>query len=258
MADFALWGCAIAQALGRSAEEFLDAYDENVEVRNEEVLQASPVAACVLPPMENEETWERTPFELLAELEQTADRLRISTKAKIWPKGAHILVRRLKEVCPNLAAAGIDVETGGRTGNSRRVMIHKRSQNSVTSVTSAVSARRAGAGRQTDDASGSPETEASQVASSSNTGDSAEEEADDSSDADDASLPPLKHPEGFDSWPEERREAYEERLAIMTIDGGLTEEEARGSALEFADRLVADGNGPKFEREPLPKTGEGR
>jgi len=46
MADFALWGCAIAEALGYPQQEFLAAYDQNAEARNDEVLQGSPVAAA--------------------------------------------------------------------------------------------------------------------------------------------------------------------------------------------------------------------
>jgi len=236
MADFALWGCAIAQALGRSPGAFLDAYNENVEVRNEEVLQASPVAACVLALMENEETWENAPSVLLAELEQIAERLRISTKAKTWPKGAHILARRLKEVSPNLAAAGIHVETGGRTGKSRRVTIRKRLQNSVTSVTSAGSALGSGLQRTTDDACPNPNAEASPVASPSSTGNPSEEEVGDDSDADDASLPPPVEPQDIGTWPEEHQEAYHERFAVLTVDGGLPDAEAHERAVDYVKR----------------------
>src|SRR5207249_7500916 len=38
MADFTLWGCAIAEALGYSQAEFLASYHANLTVRNDEVI----------------------------------------------------------------------------------------------------------------------------------------------------------------------------------------------------------------------------
>jgi len=258
MADFALWGCAIAEALGRPADDFLAAYGENVEVRNEEVLQASPIAACVVVLMEERDKWEGTPSELHAELEEVAQQQRVNTKARGWPKAAHSMVRRLNEVRPNLAATGIDVETGGRTGRRRRVAIRKRPRNGVTSVTSVASGCTGIPSGRSHDASKLALPVPSHQASPENPPEGERKPSYDGGDGNDAFSVVLEEPEDFDSWPEDRREAYEERRAIMTVDGGLSEEEARGPALECANRVVLDGNGPKSERDPLPKTGEGR
>jgi hypothetical protein len=135
MADFAIWGCAIAKALGHSEEDFLAAYEGNTEARNEEALQASPVAAMVVELMEAQSEWEGTPSELLADLEKLAEEHRVNTKAAGWPKAAHSLSRRLNEVRPNLAAVGIAVATR-RDGRRRVVTIRKTPANSVTCVTS--------------------------------------------------------------------------------------------------------------------------
>lgn len=256
MADFALWGCAIAEALGRPADDFLAAYGENVEVRNEEVLQASPVAACVVVLMEEREKWEGTPSELHGELEEVASRERFNTRAKGWPKAPHSMVRRLNEVRPNLEAAGIDVETGGRTGQRRSVAIRKRPRNGVTSVTSVASGSAGIPRGRSHDASKLALEVASHGASPQDPPEGEQKQDCDDSDGNDASFTVPGESDDFDSWPEERREAYEERLAIMTIDGGLSEEEARGPALECAARVLANGNGAEFEREPLPKTGD--
>ncbi|MFH1313119.1 MAG: hypothetical protein ABIJ00_07790, partial [Candidatus Eisenbacteria bacterium] len=43
MADFAHWGCAIAEALGWTQEGFLQALNANARLRDEEVLESSPV-----------------------------------------------------------------------------------------------------------------------------------------------------------------------------------------------------------------------
>lgn len=119
MADFARWGCAIARALGHAETEFIDAYDANIAVQNEEVLHSHPVATAVAALMERRGEWEGTATKLLDELEKVAREQRISTDAKGWPGAPHVLTRRLKEVQPNLAAAGIDVQCNrNRQGSS--------------------------------------------------------------------------------------------------------------------------------------------
>jgi len=135
MADFALWGCAIARALGHSEEEFLAAYEGNTDARNEEALQASPVAAMVVELMEQRTEWEGTPTDLLVELKELAEQRRVNTKAKGWPQAAHALSRRLNEVRPNLAAVGIGI-TMRRSGRHRVVVILKAPTSGVTSAAS--------------------------------------------------------------------------------------------------------------------------
>jgi len=119
MADFARWGCAIARGLGHAETEFIDAYDANIAVQNEEVLHSHPVATALAALMERRGEWEGTATQLLDELEKVAREQRISTDAKGWPGAPHVLTRRLKEVQPNLAAAGIDVQCNrNRQGSS--------------------------------------------------------------------------------------------------------------------------------------------
>lgn len=121
MADYGWWGCAIAEALGRSADDFLDAYQANSRAQNQEVLDGQPVAAAVLAFMQDRPTgWEDTAGELLRKLTEVAtrDRIIISERDRSWPKAGNALSRRLREVQPNLLEAGIDVSfrhSGGRT-----------------------------------------------------------------------------------------------------------------------------------------------
>ncbi|MSS72859.1 MAG: hypothetical protein EXS64_15400 [Candidatus Latescibacteria bacterium] len=129
MADFAKWGCAIAQALGYRPEDFMRAYGENIEAQNDEVLQAHPVAAAVLGFIENKEIWEGNATELLTELEKVAEAQKINVFGKEWPKGPSPLSRRLNEIRPNLEDAGITItprQSGGRT-----VTIRKMAKNAV-------------------------------------------------------------------------------------------------------------------------------
>ena len=48
MADFLSWGYRIAEALGRSGEEFLQAYEENIREAAEEAVRADIVAEALL------------------------------------------------------------------------------------------------------------------------------------------------------------------------------------------------------------------
>jgi hypothetical protein len=134
MADFALWGCAVAEALGYSHDGFLAAYEGNTETRNEEALQASPVAGMLMELMDRQPEWEGTPTELLAELETLAEQHRVNITSREWPKAPHALSRRLNEVRPNLAAVGIDVQMR-RDGRHRMVAVRKVPGNGVTAVT---------------------------------------------------------------------------------------------------------------------------
>jgi energy-coupling factor transporter ATP-binding protein EcfA2 len=110
MADFAFWGCAIAPALGYGPEEFMAAYQANSELRNEEVLESSPVALLVSELMKERTEWRGTASSLLTELEARAEDNHINTQGPGWPKAAHSLVRKLNTLKPNLAAAGITIE----------------------------------------------------------------------------------------------------------------------------------------------------
>ena len=126
MADFAQWGYAVAEALGHSGSEFMAAYEGNADSRNEEALQANPVAAMVMELMEQRTEWEGTPTELLAVLGALAKERSVNTKASGWPRAAHTLTRRLHEVQTNLEVAGIHIEMS-RGARRRSILIRKAS-----------------------------------------------------------------------------------------------------------------------------------
>ena len=48
MADFAEWGEIIARCLGYEKNEFINAYEENIQAQNDEVIESSPVAEVLL------------------------------------------------------------------------------------------------------------------------------------------------------------------------------------------------------------------
>jgi hypothetical protein len=134
MADFTLWGCAIAEALGYTHSDFLNAYQANMLARNNEVTTADPVASVVLAFMENREHWSGAASDLLMELDRLAELHRVDMRAKSWPKAANALSRRLNEIKPNLTTAGIRL-VRDRQGNARDLSLTKSSENIVTTVT---------------------------------------------------------------------------------------------------------------------------
>jgi hypothetical protein len=131
MADFAVFGYAIAEQLGHRGQDFLSAFDKNFRVRNSEVLASSPAAEMLALLMKSRTSWEGSAATLLGELQELAQAQRIDTRGRMWPKAPHALTRRLNEVAQNLRAEGIQVTTGG---TNREIAIRKCPGNGVGSV----------------------------------------------------------------------------------------------------------------------------
>jgi len=125
MADFAKWGGAIAASLGHSQEEFLTAFDQNMRIRNDEVLANNPVGMLVVVLMEETGEWEGQPGRLLYKLNQLAEKHGVNRKDRLWPKAAHALTRRLNEISSNLAVAGIELVTD-RDSQQRIISLRKK------------------------------------------------------------------------------------------------------------------------------------
>ena len=133
MADFAYWGAAAAEALGRNKEDFLEAYMRNVGRQNDAAIEANPVAQAVLAFMEERENWVGNPGDLLEKLDEAAEDHHIDVKSRMWPKNHVWLTRRLREVQPNLLAMGVEF-TNDREGRTRTLCLRKAPGNTVTPV----------------------------------------------------------------------------------------------------------------------------
>lgn len=136
MADFTYWGCAVSQALGRTQEEFLEAYSANIGDQNEEAIHENPVAAAVRALMDRRDEWEGTPSELLENLEAMAEVEKIDMRQKAWPKAANALSRRINEVKTNLAEIGITIRSEKTSNGKRVILIQKDSTNTANTATS--------------------------------------------------------------------------------------------------------------------------
>ena len=107
LADWGEYAASVYEVMGWGAETFLDDWDEVVMVQNQATLDGSPVAQCVLKFMEGKTEHAASASELHKVLSGVAEDLGVA-RDKAWPKSARWLWRRIKEVLPLLAAAGID------------------------------------------------------------------------------------------------------------------------------------------------------
>ena len=125
MADFAEWGCAIAQALGYSNEAFLRAYENNIGRQTEMLVNENIVASTLFTFMEGKDEWKDSVTELLKKLTEIAEFEGINTKNdKSWPKAGNILSRRLNELSTSLKKMGLST-TISTSGKSRWVHLQK-------------------------------------------------------------------------------------------------------------------------------------
>lgn len=138
MADFALWGEAIARAMGYKELEFINAYYGNIRQQNIEAVEAYPIAQAVekfvdiLYKEEHEACWQSPTSKVLQELNKVAQRYNIDTTNKGWPKAANSLTKRLRPILSNLREAlGIHVvinrSTTGKNKNISTIRIWKQS-----------------------------------------------------------------------------------------------------------------------------------
>ena len=128
MADFAAWGCAIAEALGYTQKDFLDAYYANIQGQNEEILTESLIATAIRKLMEEKTEWEGNSSELLRELASVAQFQGMNPdKEREWPKTANLLSKKINELKTNLAEDGI-VVTRNHKKKQRVITLKKRPQ----------------------------------------------------------------------------------------------------------------------------------
>lgn len=126
MADFTLWGVAIAESLGYTKEEFLLAYKNNIRRQTEMLLNDNVVANAVITFLDTRNTgsWIGTASRLLENLVDLPANKGIDTREKYWPKGANQLSRRLNELSTSLKQVGITVVVS-TDGTNRSIHLYK-------------------------------------------------------------------------------------------------------------------------------------
>lgn len=134
MADFAVWGCAIALAMGYTQEDFTTAYYENIDNQHNEAIQENPVAIAVIALMEKSQKWEGSASELLDQLNEIAEVEKLDFKGRGWPKAPNSLSRRLNEAKTNLSEIGITIDSEKISNGRRNVKIEKLDKNIVKAI----------------------------------------------------------------------------------------------------------------------------
>ena len=133
MADFARWGCAIADALGHKATDFLDAYKSNIKLQHQEAIDASPIAQAIEIFMKEQGAeWHGTPTELYKLLGEIAEKHPVDRISETWPKAANWMWRRITPIVTNLHARGIRVSRA--SGEERTITLTRITENAVDAV----------------------------------------------------------------------------------------------------------------------------
>ena len=133
MADFALWGCAIAEAMGYSKEAFLKTYLGSIDSQNDEVLGEHLEAELIVAHMENLEEWTGTPSKLL-EILRTAAKEKSIAESDL-PKSVNALSRKLNTLKTNFEEVGLKITRN--KGTKRTFSIRKIPANTVATVDTA-------------------------------------------------------------------------------------------------------------------------
>ncbi|HPR53299.1 MAG TPA: hypothetical protein PLU81_16015 [Deltaproteobacteria bacterium] len=137
MADFALFGCAMAEALGIGADTFLDIYRENLGLQHQEVINGSTIAKTLIEFMDGRDEWIGSPGDLLNNFKKIGEeKFGLDPKSQVWPKADHVLTKKLNILKTNLAAVGIAIEQK-HTETARLLRIAKTTVRSVSAVRAA-------------------------------------------------------------------------------------------------------------------------
>ncbi len=122
MADFAVWGYSIAEALGYGGQRFIEAYNRNIGMQQEQAINEDFVASFVVDLMQEHDLWEGSATELL-ELMKQSPNYSNSDKQPDIPKNAQSVSRQLNVVKTSLAEVGIVFERVD--GQKRKVILRK-------------------------------------------------------------------------------------------------------------------------------------
>jgi hypothetical protein len=117
MADFAIWGEAIARAMGYQDMKFLNAYYENIGKQNIEAVESNILGQTVLRFIDgwhdaSGDYWHDSTSKLLEKLNSIAAKSGTNTYSKYWPKSTDSLTRKLRTIASSLKEGyeiGVDV-----------------------------------------------------------------------------------------------------------------------------------------------------
>jgi len=125
MADFAVWGCAITEALGEDADEFLNLYRRNRNLQSEEVIKNDQVAT-IIKEILDEANYDNglymiTKDSLLMKVASVAEVINpLLLRDKWFPKTTIALTRKMERLRPTLRELNIEYTEERRTFSEKR------------------------------------------------------------------------------------------------------------------------------------------
>jgi hypothetical protein len=138
MADWAMWGYAVAEALGIGGPAFMEVYTRSIKAQNEEVLAGHPVAQALLAFMEGKKEWQGSFPDLYDKLFKEAEKLNMA-RSKAWPATPQSLSRKLNTLRANLEDTGFALEPfRNEKVRGIRITTHPRSRGNCVSPVSCV------------------------------------------------------------------------------------------------------------------------
>jgi hypothetical protein len=123
MADFALWGMAVAPAFGWTEDDFLAAYARNRSDSEQHVVEASALAESLIDLLKVRGEFTGTATQLLIEIRK---RHPSAVFRQALPKSPQSVGTELRRLEPALATMGIEMELGVREGGTGRRINHIR------------------------------------------------------------------------------------------------------------------------------------
>lgn len=128
MADFEVWGEAIARAMGYPPMEFVNAYRENIGIQNIEAIENHLLAQVVIKFVDSwyierrEACWQSPTSVVLEYLNKVAHAHNIDIiNSKAWPKAPNSLTKKLKPILSNLRdGLGINISISRQTSGDKK------------------------------------------------------------------------------------------------------------------------------------------
>jgi hypothetical protein len=124
MADWEEYSEIISRCMGNKEWEFQRVYQENIGVQIDEAITSSPLSQAIIELMNDKTELTETPSNLHSKLEAIAvTKLNINpAKIKSWPKSPSYLTRRLNGIKTNLREKGIEITTGNKDSQDKRLL----------------------------------------------------------------------------------------------------------------------------------------
>ena len=129
LADFVIWGEVISRVIGNKDNEFLEAWHQNVQQQNINVVQNNPFAGLLVDYVFNyhydQTVIQIEPMQLYLDLRKRSDEKKLDINRAQWfPQSPEWMTRKIQGLTEDLKAANILVEVG-RTSNRRWIRFKK-------------------------------------------------------------------------------------------------------------------------------------